>query len=801
MSNMKFATKKKIGVKKAVAATATVFVVFVLFEIFVAPFPVRLLDSSRTASLVITDRFGNPIREKLNQGEKLSYWVGLNEISPHLIDATIAIEDARFYKHGGVDFIATARALKQNITQHEIVSGGSTITQQLARNLRPGKRNIFNKIIEAVMAVQIERRLSKKEILYQYLNRIPYGNGAYGIESAARIYLDKKAADLDIAESAFLAGLPSAPGYYNPFKNYAAAKKRAGHILNVMRNRKLITDEEWRAANKEKIHIVRTYRPFLAPHFADYILASADKSILNNASGIKTTIDLELQKSIEGIVTNHITNLAEKKVTNAAVVVIKNDTGEILAMVGSSEYFNKRSEGMNNGALAPRQPGSALKPFTYSVAILNDFTAASILPDIERHFSTPEGDFIPQNYDLRFHGPVRLRMALANSLNVPAIYTANRLGPAKILDFLRKLGITTLRKGASNYGVGITLGNGSVSLLELTHAYTIFPNEGVLRPLKSIISYKTFAGETKKTGRKEKTKRVLPARVAYIITDILSDKKARAATFGISSPLSFSFKVGAKTGTSSNFRDNWTIGFTKDITIGVWCGNFSGKPMENISGITGAGPIFRDSMRTLTKNRWQGWVKKPKGLKTVRICPVSGKLAGPDCGSSVKEIFIRGTEPAEQCDMHKNVRIDMRNGLLATPKCPHEFVANKTFIYYPPEYAEWEADERIQPPPSAYSPLCGDRVKAPGDQKIRIIFPDDGAKFKIDPEIPPEYRSIILRASVPPGAGRLQWSINGKKIATQDSPTSAVWHIRKGKFRITASADGVKSDSASIIVK
>jgi penicillin-binding protein 1C len=775
--------------------------IFLLAEIFVMPFPARMLDQSRAASLVMTDRNGDPLREKLYAGEKQTLWVPLEEISPHAVNASIAVEDARFYRHGGVDFHAIGRAVWQNLSARRVVSGGSTITQQLVRNLRPANRNIFNKAVEALLAIQLERRLTKKEILYQYLNRIPYGNGAYGIEAAARLYFDKRAADLDAAEAALLAALPRAPSYYNPYRNFGRAKKRADFILGLMRRKNYISESEWKRARSESVRVVKTRSPFLAPHFTQYVLSSAGPEILDNANVIRTTIDLDLQKSVEGIVKKHIESLTDKQVTNAAVIVLKNSTGEILAMVGSENYFNRGNEGMNNGALARRQPGSALKPFTYSVALENGFTAASLLPDVERHFSTPDGDYMPQNYDLKYHGPVRIRVALANSLNVPAVYMAYRLGPSLLLQFLKKLGITTLDKDAANYGVGITLGNGEVSLLELTHAYTVFPNLGALRPLRSIISYDTPGGKNVKAAEDGGRRRIFAPQTAYIISDIISDRNARAPTFGISSPLTLPFRVGAKTGTSSNFRDNWTLGFTKEITVGVWCGNFSGDPMQNISGITGAGPIFRDTMRTVMKKYPKTWMARPGRLIERRVCPVSGKQAGPHCTGEVTELFVRGSEPAEKCDMHREEAIDTRNGLLAGAGCPREFVMKKVFLYYPPQYSEWAQNEGLEQPPAEYSPLCGGGTHVGRRAKITILFPDDGDSFAIDPTVPENFRSIVLRAAPPSGVNSVRWLVDGHRIAETGRPYSALWRIRKGKHRIAAEADGAKGDAVTITVK
>ncbi|MEW6200804.1 MAG: penicillin-binding protein 1C, partial [bacterium] len=610
-------------------------VMFVFVEIFVIPFPEKLLSTSRATSIKLTDRLGELLREKPYAGEKQTDWLPLNDISVHAIHAAIATEDSRFYDHHGIDFRAIVRAALTNMRAHRVVSGGSTITQQLVRNLRPARRSILNKLVESLLALRLERRMTKEQILFHYLNRIPYGNGAYGIGAAARLYFNKRASNLTVAESAFLAGLPKSPSGYNPFRHPERARKRFLLVLKAMRDEGYIPEDVYEMARSTKLALQKTTTPFLAPHFTEYVLESAGGGSLVGAGAIRTTIDLELQSRIEGIVRRQVSELAHKELTNAAVVVIENRTGEILAMVGSADFFNLGNEGMNNGALARRQPGSAIKPFTYAISLEKGFTPATILPDLETHFSTPDGDFMPRNYDLQFHGPVRLRMALANSLNVASVNLAYRIGTDIILHYLRRLGITSLDKNASYYGLGITLGNGEISLLELTHAYSVFPNLGELLPLKSVLAF-TPPGKKEIPFRSQRKKgRIFSPQTAYIIADILSDRDARSPTFGISTPLNLPFRTGVKTGTSSSFRDNWTVGFTREVTVGVWCGNFSGKPMEDISGITGAGPIFRDVMRLVMEKYSKKWLRRPPRLIAVKICPVSGLRTSPHCGGEI----------------------------------------------------------------------------------------------------------------------------------------------------------------------
>ncbi|HOX27940.1 MAG TPA: penicillin-binding protein 1C [bacterium] len=793
----------KINFFKYGAGFAAFIAVLMFCEMFVFRFPDELLDTSGATSAVFTDRYGEPLRERMSADEKRASWIGLDEVSPYVPLAAIAAEDARFYKHHGVDLKAIVRALAQNAGSGRIVSGGSTITQQLVRNIRPARRNIVNKAMEAILAVRLERKLSKKEILYQYLNRIPYGNGAYGIGSAAETYFNKKAADLTLSESAFLAALPQAPSLYDPFKNPGRAMSRYRGILKKMLALGMIGKREYERALATEITTDRTARPFLAPHFTDYLIAGSDPAILRKAGRIRTTIDLDLQRTLEGIVRSRLEGLADKRVTNAAAVIIKNDTGEILAFVGSADYFSRENAGMNDGALAKRQPGSALKPFTYAAALENGYTAATVLPDIESHFDTPDGDYTPKNYDLKYNGPVRLRLALANSLNVPAVAVAKKIGPSVIIDYLRRLGISSLDKGAGHYGLGVTLGNGEVSLMQLSHAYTVFPNLGESVPLRGIISYtEPGRGERPYPAAPGGRERIFSQRTAYIIADILSDRNSRAHTFGLSGPLTLPFKVGAKTGTSSNFRDNWTIGFTGEITVGVWCGNFSGRPMENVSGVTGAGPIFRDAMRETMKKFDRSWLKKPDGIVVRKICPLSGLRPGPACLGEVDEMFAAGKEPSGKCTYHVVEEIDIRNGLLAGPKCEPRYVGEKTSVRYPAEYSAWAASNGVSRPVEEYSPLCGYGSYAQQHAKsILILFPGDGDVFGVDPDVPKEYGSIVFRAAVPAGVKSLSWIVDGKYVGRAGSPFSYPWKLKKGRHAISAEAGVLHSRDIRINVK
>lgn len=713
------------------------------------PFPKERMNPAPIISLHILDRNNLLLREVLSDEGGRCRWVGLADISPLLILATIAAEDKHFFFHSGVSLQAMARAVLQNLRHRRIVSGASTISQQLVRNMSRRPRNLMTKIWEVWLALRLERTLSKEEILVQYINRISYSNLAYGIEAASLLYFDKPALHLSLAESAFLAALPRSPSILNPFRGFAEARKRQRDILQKMLELGFITKDEWERAAGEKISLSSVRERFRAPHFCDYILRQLLPEKRRNLSAIRTTLDLPLQEKMETLVTKHIHSSEKKGITNGAIVILDNATGEILSMVGSKDFFDDSHDGQINGALALRQPGSTLKPFTYGLALEKGMTAASIVDDIQMDFPTPEGSYMPHNYDRKFRGSVRLRSALACSLNVPAVSILQDLGPDMLYQRLRMLRFDSLKESPGFYGLGLTLGNGEVSLLELTQAYSSLARGGLMLKETSILE---IDGKDPPFSGEEEPKRIFSPQVSYIISHILSDKDARIPSFGFYSPLSLPFPAAAKTGTSKDYRDNWTVGFTPDYTVGVWVGNFDGKPMHHVSGIAGCGPLFRDIMLVLYERKPWPAFQVPENIITQNVCSLSGKLPGTFCEGAIEEVFVKGTEPTTVCSLHAGKM------LLAKPTASRE-----------------EAEKMA----------------------VAISFPKEGDIFKIDPVLRQEYQTIRLRATISHrlNAGSLEWWINGEKAASVSSPYSFRWNLKPGFYTILARA---KTGSHSI---
>lgn len=616
------------------------------------PFSPELLQSTSVVSLRILDRNGYLLREVLSDKEGRSQWVSLKDISPNVILATVAAEDSRFYEHWGIDTRAILRATLQNIRARKIISGASTLTQQAIKSIHHFPRNWFWKFVEIWHALRLEISLSKDEIITQYLNRIPYGNQTFGINAASWLYFDKPPSHLSLAEAALLAGLPRGPSIYNPYRYFLRAKKRQEEVLRRMLNKGVVTQEEYRRALEEPLNIIPPQVSFRAPHFSDFILSRIPLKERQNISSIRTTLDIELQKDIETFVKNCVESLKEWKVTNAAVLIMDNERGEILSLVGSADFFDSHHSGQVSGVTALRQPGSSLKPFTYALALEKGMNPATLILDAQIRIRSNGIDYVPRNYDGKFHGLVRLREALACSYNISAIKVLERIGVESLLDRLKKLSFDSLNKGADYYGLGLTLGGGEVTLLELVRAYSTFARSGIFKKEKIFLDINDIQGKTKPLPEDEPV-RLFSPQVSYIITDILADNDARIPAFGAGSVLSLPFPCAVKTGTSGNFRDNWAIGYTPHYTVGVWVGNFDGKPMRNVSGVSGAGPLFRDIMLLLEKRekRINSNFAIPEGLIETYVCPHSGMLAGSSCPGRIKEIFIKGTEPKKVCNL------------------------------------------------------------------------------------------------------------------------------------------------------
>ncbi|MBN2096262.1 penicillin-binding protein 1C [Candidatus Peregrinibacteria bacterium] len=569
-----------------------------LLTFFFYPLPRALRSLQPEPTLKLYDRHDELLYEVLSEEAGRQSFIALSDMPDDLKNAFLSIEDKDFYEHSGIDLKAILRAIWQNMSAGEIVSGGSTITQQVVRNLIGvnQKRTFRQKIKESIMALKIDKFFDKDQIFEVYLNSIYFGGLAYGVESASWQYFNKSASNLDLAESAFLAGLPQAPNRYYPFEHFELAKERQKAVLSAILKNGAISEEDYKQAVAENLKLQRGAFAKKAPHFVDYVLSNCGPDCgssggPNGGHKIITTLDLGMQERVENIIESDLTFLSKFNIENAAVVILDVKTGDILTMVGSADYDDPTIQGAVNITTSLRQPGSSIKPLVYAMAFEQGWLTDTVVSDEPVRFETEDGlPYSPQNFDLVYHGEVTLAEALAQSLNIPAVQVMDFVGVASFLSRVRDFGITTLDQPAEHYGLSLALGSGEVRLLELTNAYSVFANEGQRAIIRFLLS-----------DEPDDLESVIRPETAQAISAILSSNDLRMPAFGEENPLNLPFPVAAKTGTTRNFRDNWTLGYTDDYAVGVWVGNARGEVMEGVSGITGAGPIFYKVMMMLNE--------------------------------------------------------------------------------------------------------------------------------------------------------------------------------------------------------
>jgi 1A family penicillin-binding protein len=603
-------------------------IVYVVKEI---PNPTKLSSGEYPQSSQILDRKGRLLFEIYS--DKRSTFVELKDVSENLKKATLAIEDVNFYKHNGFDFRGILRGLFRTVFQGRL-QGGSTLTQQLVKNaLLTQERTISRKIKEAILTVATEFLYSKDQILEMYFNQTPYGGTLWGAQSAAREIFNKDAKDLDLAEAALIAGLPGSPTQYNPFSHPEAAKNRQELVLTRMNEVGFISKEEMEKAKAENLNYYLDKTGILAPHFVFYVKEQlAEKYGLQklNEGGLKitTSLDLDLQKISETIVASEVAKLKKSNVTNGAALITEPKTGEILAMVGSKDYFSNEIDGKYNVTTALRQPGSSIKPLNYAVGLeLGKITAASIIDDSPTCFNQiNQKAYCPTNYGNAYHGLQTIRNSLANSLNVGAVKVLKVNGLETFVASASAMGLTTL-KDPSNYGLSLTLGGGEVYMTDMATAYGVFANMGVKQTLTSILKVVDKNGKTLEEFKENLGERILSRETSYIIQNILSDDGARSMVFGKGSLLNIKNhpEVAVKTGTTNDLRDNWTYGYTADYVVGTWVGNNNNSKMSGVvSGVSGAAPIWNKIMTEILKDKTVKKPVMPTNIIGTNVCNLSG---------------------------------------------------------------------------------------------------------------------------------------------------------------------------------
>ncbi len=720
-----------------------------------APLP-PLEDYLDVPGDVVLAADGTVLDRDVAQGARIP--VTLAEVAPAMVAATVAAEDQRFWSHPGVDPFAVARAAVQVRTNP---SGASTLTQQLVRGTYLADQRLplpLRKAREAVLALALEARTSKEEVLEAYLNHVYYGRGAYGVEAAAQAYFGVRAAHLDTAQASFLAGLPRSPSAYDAPGGEAAALERQRYVLDRMAATGALLGGDVEALAATPLRVVPD-RPPLARHVSAMVYQELDRVLRDRpATGlvIETTLDAGLQYEAERSVRTRLGRLEEHRAGSAAVVALDPRDGRLLALVGSADF--DAPSGQINMAMEPRQPGSALKPLLYALALERGFTPASMLLDVPSTFETNDGPYRPVNYDLRFRGPVSLRVALASSLNVPAVRTLDALGVDALLEMAHRAGLGSL-EAAEAYGLALTLGGGGVRLLDLTAAYGAFAAEGERREPWLVARVTDQAGRVLYERREAAPRQVTSEELAFLVSDMLSDPDARGPGFGRSSVLDTPYGAAVKTGTSSEFRDNWTLGYTPDRVVGVWVGNPDQAPMVNISGVDGAAPIWRDVMSTAVRGRARTSFQPPAGVVRATVCAPTGLLPGQACPAPMEEWFLAGSEPQTTEAYY------VRQGVALA-------------INPPAEARAWAQD-------------AGWQVASGGERGVAVVQPAPGSVLYPAPAL--GRSGLVLRASVPPSATSVEFYVDGRHAGTSTGARPEVpWTLDPGvhELRVVAYLPG-----------
>ncbi len=789
----------------------------VIFFATQIPSPQDLTNRDIAASTKIYDRNGELLYDIYAAQNRTP--IKLNQVPVYVTQATISIEDKDFYKHSGFSIPGIARSVFELIV-HRKVEGGSTLTQQLVKNaLLSGERTVTRKLKEFILAIQVERAYTKDQILEMYLNEIPYGGTAYGIEAAANLYFGKSAKDLRLPEAALLAGLPQRPSVYSPYGTKPELSKvRQKEVLRRMVEDKYITSDQAKAAESEQL----TYRTsqnevgFKAPHFVLYVKEKlidqfGDRMVEQGGLRVTTSLDYNLQKQTEEIVKKEVDNLKDAKVGNGAAVILDPKTGQILTMVGSKDYFAKDYDGNVNVALSTRQPGSATKPIAYSKALEKGYTANQTYIDVKTEF--PGGDkpsYIPVNYDGQYHGVVQMRYGLGNSYNIPAVKNLALVGVKDVMELGYKMGLSTWEPSEENVnsvGLSLTLGGREVRLLDLTSAFGVFANKGRQLDPVSILQVSDTKGKNLFEYHQTEGRKVMDSGIAFIISDILSDNGARTAAFGSSSVLNVAGKtVAVKTGTTDQKRDNWTVGFTPSLVVGVWVGNNDNSVMSPTvsSGVTGSSPIWNKIMVVALKDKANEPFEKPGNVVQMEV---DGLMTGKPRGDSPtrREYFLNNTGPTGESSAYQRQKVCKSN--------PHRLANDgeendeKDVIVLkeddPTGADKWQKgiDEWVLTSPDAR--LVGATKGCSGISGfsggggggiINIVNVANGANV-------PRVFDVLARTNSPGGVKKVTWMIDGAQKSTQTSEPFAL-HVEfpegdKGSHTITVTLEDNSGGSFS----
>jgi penicillin-binding protein 1C len=750
-------------------------------------------------SWILHDRNDRFFAECENREKQLGFWPLPEKVPQNVRKAALAAEDRRFDSHSGVDIRSMARAIVTNYVKKNGYSGASTIAMQVARLQRGGKSTWFTKIEDSFTALWVTLFFGKEKVLKQYLTIAPYGNRTFGIGCAARKYFQKPVEDLSLAQSALMIAIPRAPARMNLYRysGFKNAMQRARFILQRCYTYQWITKSEYSDALTELNYIKipeKLYRDLPNIH----AILNYEKSFYAGKTASlfplrKVSVDLDIQRMVFEEVCAQLEKLTTCDIGNAAVMVVDRTTAQVLAYIGSDDYYNQTTSGAIDCGAMPRSTGSLLKPFIYGFGMEScGFTAATILTDMNFDFGSNHKSFIPENSDHEYLGPVLYKTALANSRNIPAVHVLKAIGVSAMYRRLIDLGLTTDDGLADYYGLGLSIGGLYCSLQSMCRAYLSLCNKGAIRNLS------WFSDDTSGTWEK-----VMPPDIASMIQLFLSDPQARLPTFPRGGNLEYPFSAAVKTGTSEGYRDAWCVAWSDTYLVGAWMGNTDNHPMKNISGYTGAAPLVKRILERLHPDRITGIEKNgfcpPKDYIPEKICVLTGKRADMNTPYTSTEYFKPGTEPVEYSDVVRVVAIDKRNKLLAVPGCT-DHIEYQSFISLPIEFEEWAKTQGLPVPPRRYSPLCGSESIVDSFD-IRITWPRSGSRFFKDPEMPASKNFLPLTCRVTPDSKNVLWIVNGKEQSVIPSSDIFKWPIEKGIFEFKANVPGTPFFSPPVVVE
>jgi len=721
----------------------------------IPPYEADLKDYGQGTQIL--DRDGNVLRESLGGADQDCRPVSVDNMGDWVVPALVAAEDKRFFRHSGIDPVAVLRAVGQNLRGFRRISGASTISTLVVKLTQPRARTPWTKVMEAHHALDLERGLSKQQILEQFLNRAPFGSNLQGIESASRRYFGRATKDLTLAESALLVGLPQSPSRLRPDRHYLRSLRRRHYVLERMQACGFISEQQALEAERQAPVLCGNPRPFAAPHFCDYMLQHYP-----GEKRLPTTLDAHLQELAEDVLRRHVGDLAQHGVHGGAVVIQDVATGAVRAMVGSPDFNDRRHAGQVNGALSPRSPGSTLKPFIYALAIDQGMcTPASVVADTPMRFK----GYDPKNFNLRYLGPVSVREALVRSLNIPALRFARRIGTENVVALLKTAGLATLDKPASHYGLSIAVGTCEVRLLELVNAYACLARGGTHWPAS------TLTTEPPPTPT-----RLLSEEAAYLVADILSgDERALQATGHAADTVLP--RVAWKTGTSTGHRDAWTIAYNPEYVVGVWVGNADGHPSPVLVGSHAAAPIAHEIFRRIYPDGNAPWYGRPAALRRRSVCGRSGDLPGEHCPLTELTDYIPGITHCDLCTVHR--------------RCPDTEEVREC---WPPQVKAFLSAHGMTTEAPQESPQA-----APGNSAPRIVSPVDGEKLAIVPDAMHSQQLRLSAETASPGT-ELYWFVDRVRIASGRANQPVFWPLERGTHTIVCCDANGRADTARITV-